>query len=548
MGGMRSTSRWAAIGIVCAAWAATAGPATAAWEQLPGTSNNDITTEPATLGLPDGSYEIAYRVRGSDPGKEALAGAVLSPDGKVVAAAPLTGDWASLTNPGLTMDGSSLRAYWGGIADPNWQSPVPGLETATAPGPGGPWQGQFGGIEVATCQGDVDPACPPGGYLAELYSYGSDISAASTAAGPLAAWSGTLGVYVRVGTTPPRDTDAGPPGFPAGDDPEDPNNQQQVNQEGNDDHSTYPAPSFQPACCGYEPRLAIDSATGRPYLGWFSNASSKPGTLIELVDPSSGAPQLGPYTVPGSTDSAGLRGRTPLTGVPGSAGVYTAIPEGKGDQEVVLAGFGVEPNSTFATPRIVISKGGDGEVRNTAITADDSGNLWIVWTRDTIDGLKVFASRYELKSGKFTTPTETAGPPDASDSYTLDAVPLGNDVEVLGSFGPTPGGGMGALWHSSLGLTPTVSAPQVTVAKGSKATVALHVTLAGKPIAGATVTVIGASASRVHKRPIQARTNQRGIVHLRLGPFHHSITIRLRISKRGYASTTVKVHVRVKRH
>jgi hypothetical protein len=212
-----------------------------------------------------------------------------------------------------------------------------------------------------------------------------------------------------------------------------------------------------------------------------------------------------------------------------------------------MFGFGVEPQSTFVTPKYIVSTG-EGRVRNTAIAADDAGHLWVVWTRDAIDGLTVSASRWDVQTGKFTTPTTVAAPPHAVDSYTIDAVALGNAVEVLGNFGPTPSGGMGALWHTLLSPTPTVAAPRITVAEGKKTTLRLRVTLAGKPLAGATVTTTGATASAVHRHTVSARTNRQGIARLRLGPFHRSITIRLLIRKTGYANITTKIRVHVRHH
>lgn len=502
---------------------------------------------PAILPLPDGTVALAYRERGTDPGREVLAGAVLGRDGQIVAAAPITGDWDELTNPALTLDGGQLRAYWGGIASASWQSPVPGLETATAASPQGPWTGQFGGIEVATCDSSFDPMCPAGGYIAQLYSYGSDISAVSTSAGPLAAWSGTLGVYVRAGTEPPRDTDAGPPGMPAGDDEENTSDPKSVSQEGLDDKSTYPAPSFTPSCCGYEPQLAVALASGRPYLGWFSNAKGRPGVLIQQVDPGSGAPVGSPATVPGSTTLTGLRGRTPLTGAPGSSDVFTAIPAGRFDTEVAAVRSRAASASAAASRRYTVISTGAGRVRNTAVAADDAGRLWIVWTRAGVNGLTVSASVADLHAGKLSPATTIAAPPNALDSYTLGAVALGAGVEIIGEFG-SPLAGSGPLFHTLLMPTPAASAPALTVTPGAKATAQVSLSVAGTPVAGATVTPVGAFASAVGKRrPPSAHTNARGVARIRLGPFHRSITVRLRATKRGYAPITIRVKVHVRR-
>jgi hypothetical protein len=140
-----------------------------------------------------------------------------------------------------------------------------------------------------------------------------------------------------------------------------------------------------------------------------------------------------------------------------------------------------------------------------------------------------------------------AAPRKAVDSYTLEAVALQNGVEVIGEFGPTSSGGMGSLSHTMLELTPTVNARSVSVRWGQKANVQVRVNVAGKPLSGATVTPVGAFSSRARKRRPVARTNSRGVARLRLGPFHRSTTVGLRVTKRGYDSLAVRIRVRVHR-
>src|SRR5690348_1327681 len=146
----RTVAVSAALGVVAFVLLGGGTSEGASWQPLPGIPPNDTSVAPAIQPLPDGTFELAYRVRGVDRAKQAITSAVLSGDGQIAPSVPITGDWATLSNPGLTIDGGQLRAYWGGIADTRWQSPLPVLETATAPTSPGLAPGQSGALLPAT--------------------------------------------------------------------------------------------------------------------------------------------------------------------------------------------------------------------------------------------------------------------------------------------------------------------------------------------------------------------------------------------------------------
>jgi hypothetical protein len=531
---------------------APAGAAT--WTELPGSRIQSTDNAAGIVRLGDGSLLIGYKTPSADPSKQSLTTGVILRGGGVVGGPRIVADWASVNVPALVSAPGGLRAFWGGIKDPAIQSPVPGLETATSPSAGGPWTPQFGGIDVANCKSDLDPNCPPG-YLAELYTYASNPSAATLGDGStLQAWqAGSLGVFAHHGTTPPRDTD--------GENDDDDTSQQQINFEGLDDPAAYSGRNFQDqpgsisGCCGYSPRLALDARTGRPSVAWFSNATGWQGVYVQEVDPSSGNPLGGqPWHAPGSQAiGTDLRGVTPLTARPGQFGVVTAFTTGSPARRVLVwtAPYHSTSGALLSTPNPVVVSNGPDEVRNINITADSSGRLWLMWTRDVGGPVQVFAARSDAAPGSlhFGAPVSVRAPSGTDDSFAIEGSPSGNSLDVIGTFGSSVNE-FSAVWHARLAPGESASAKTVTVASGHKATVAVSVADAGRPLAGATVTVVGrASNARAHHhhRPISARTNRHGVAKLRVGPFAHGMTLRLRVTKSGYTTSSLGVRIKVRR-
>ncbi len=541
-----------ATGIIGALALAPSVQAASPWSQLPGSFVQRTDTAAGFLRLADGSLLIAYRVPGGDPTKEAMATAVISPTGHVSPGPPITGDWSTLDNPALVLDPDGLRAFWGGIQDPTVDSPVPGLETATAPGPAGPWTHTLAGIDVASC-GDADLTCPPG-YLAELYSYAATPSVLTMADGiTLQVWqAGALGVYAHRGTSPGRDTDGGQLDDTGSANPQGP-------PDASDDVNAYSGANFQDqpgsisGCCGYDPKLAADGSTGQPSIAWFSNAPGWDGVYVQEVDPRGNPIGHTPYHAPGSeANTTGLRGQTPLTTRPGHFGVVTAFTTGNPPNKVLVwtAPYHTPSGALFDTSKPIVVSTGAAEVRNLNITADSSGRLWVVWTRDVGGPVEVYAARSDNGTGDihFGAPVSLTGPSGTDNSFALSASPNGNGLDILGTFGSTADSNA-AVWQTHVEPGESVSSKAVTVASGRKTTVSVHVGDAGHPLAGATVTVVGrASNARAHHpRTISARTDRRGVARLRVGPFAHATTLRLRVTKAGYTPSMLGVRIRVTR-
>jgi hypothetical protein len=143
-----------------------------------------------------------------------------------------------------------------------------------------------------------------------------------------------------------------------------------------------------------------------------------------------------------------MRGRTPLTGRPGHGDVYTAIPEGERANRVVEHHLKLD---TTEHPKPVVVSTGDGRVRNVNIAADPSGRLWVVWTRQTERGLRVFASRSDKAANDFGPPVSERAPAGTIDSQALDAIARSDGVDIVGTFtGPHVRGGRAAIYFTRL--------------------------------------------------------------------------------------------------
>jgi hypothetical protein len=176
--------------------------------------------------------------------------------------------------------------------------------------------------------------------------------------------------------------------------------------------------------------------------------------------------------------------------------------------------------------------------------------LWVVWTRDVGGPVEVYAARSDNGNGviHFGAPVSLTGPSGTDNSFALSASPSGNGLDILGTFGSTVDSNS-AVWYARVEPGESVSSAPVTVASGRKTTVSVHVGDAGHPLAGAVVTVVGrASNARTrHPSAISARTNRSGVARLRVGPFAHGTTLKLRVTKAGYTTSSLGVRIRVTR-
>jgi hypothetical protein len=166
----------------------------------------------------------------------------------------------------------------------------------------------------------------------------------------------------------------------------------------------------------------------------------------------------------------------------------------------------------------------------------------------------VFASRSNATATLFEKPVTVSPPAGTPDSFALAASAQANTLDLLGTFGGAPGNTPPlAIWSTQLLPGEDVTVAPLSVKSGAPAVATVRVADAGVPLAGALVTALsGGAAATVSKkrgkkkRSASALTNAAGVAHLRLGAFRRTTSVRLSVSKAGYATRTVSVPVKVR--
>ena len=443
---------------------------------------------------------VAYAAQNADGTNTDLLTALIAANGAVSAGPAIATGWNGISGPSLILQPGGVAAFFGGLHGTDSADPNQDLNVAGAPAAAGPWT-VAPGTASATDGINDDQA------------YASDVSVVALADGtPIEAWAHTLGVTVHRGVG-----------------------------------AATPNQDFQAAfggCCGYDVTLAADGASGQPAVTWYTGAAGHAGYYVQAIDPATGAPVGAPALAPGSAiagQSAEPRARAALTGRSGRPGLFTALAGGYPVQNrVVVWRVGASKSTVISTDR--------GSVRNVAVAADAAGRLWVTWTRDTDAGTQLFASRSNPAVTAFETPIALKLPAGASDSFALAASAQPDALDVIGTFGPGPGGAAVAISSTQLAPGEDVKVAALRVGAGRPAVAVVRVSDAGVALAGARVTRVTGGAARVAAgdRPAGARTNAAGVARLRLGAFRRTSTVRLRVTRAGFTTRTVTVRVKVR--
>jgi len=424
---------------------AAAGPP-GQWTRLPGTVIN--FAEPGLARTGDGVLHIVYvRKNGT---KNDLAHVAVTPAGKVGADSVALGGWAAMSHPDLLrMPDNTLRAFFGGIS-----AAGSGLYTATASASGRPWTLQ------------------PGRAAQALYAYATSVTGAGLAKDgtPISTWSGTPGL-----------------GFHYGIDPKDPDGK--IPQTG---------------CCLYDPDIAVDSASGQGWVGFYSNENAGPGLYVNAIGPT--GPQGGRRLAPGSvTGKSSIQpgNRTAITGRIGAAGVY------------LFYGQGYPTYKNLALWRVdrakpVAIRVGRPEHANVSPAPD--GRLWLMWEQDGV----IVASRTNKTATRLGA-ANLLRPPGGGTIYRLSGEGSAGPLDLIAN---VQVGGAPSLWHQQVlpKLTLSISERRSGVSR----TITYRVVDAGDPVSGATVKAAGKTL----------KTNAKGIAVLRNAPAGR---IKLTVTKPGYA-------------
>jgi len=473
--------------VLVAAFAALAVPAVAhagrpgVWTPVTAADGANID-QVGLVRTPDGALHVAWQRK--TPGhavNDDLMQTVVSPNGAVGAAQTVASDWIGIGSPSFARaaDGSLLLVAGAtSTLDPG------AIDSIAA------WRSTDGG---ASWSAPVR-ATQAGGFADDLgLAFGSD------GATPFIAWGTTFGLFVNRGVDPA----AAPGNF----------------QSGN---------GF--GCCGYSPGLARDEASGQLVVAWHSNATGHLGVFAQEVDQASGSPAGAAKLMPGSVSTyAGRKetsyslAHTPIVSRPGRAGVYLAYEGGyPSTRRVVVWRYG-------AARSTIVGLRPDG-VRTVGIAATPEGRLWAFWS----GGGRIWARRSNRSATAWGAITST---PVRRGTVTVYKLAGNAQSGLLDLFGAFAGGGPGVqTWHTQLqaGLTLTAAPASATAGARRSQPIVLRVTDAGEPVAGAKVTLGGASAT----------TGARGTVTLNLPAGARRGLRTARATRAGYVDATATVRVR----
>jgi hypothetical protein len=428
---------------------------------------------------PDGRLHVVWQRKNGDNAD--LVQTVLAADGSVGPAQTIASDWIGIGPPAIARDANGGLLILAGATS----SLDPGaIQDAAA------WRSSDGGATWTLQPGDA----------AHGAGFADDVGAAIGFDGltPFFAWGTTFGLFVHRGT----DGAVGANDFQG--------------------HAGF-------GCCGYDPGLARDGASGQLVVAWYSNATNHQGVFAQAVDQASGAPLGSPSAMPGSTtrfsgsvNSSSSLAHTPIVARAGKSGVFLAYPGNyPTTTRVVVWRFGAAKSTVIATRAAGLA--------NLGIAATPSGRLWAFWS----GGGRIYARRSNAKLSAWGAVTSIPVRKGTGAIYKLAGNAQDGVLDVVGSF---QGSGAGVqAWHSQIqaGLTLTASPAQLKTGGTHAHELKLKVTDAGEPVTGATVT-LGAKS---------ARSGPNGTATFSVGPFARPTTLAGRASKVGYVDGLASVRV-----
>jgi hypothetical protein len=126
-------------------------------------------------------------------------------------------------------------------------------------------------------------------------------------------------------------------------------------------------------CCGYSPKMALDSA-GHLWIAWYSNATGATGMYVQQLDATTGAPIGTPAQAPNSESSNNNSFGAALACAATCRLVYGDSPAA-GPADTIVSWWPGGAPTTIAN--LAGTGQGAGRVITTAYRAD--GRLWVAW-------------------------------------------------------------------------------------------------------------------------------------------------------------------------
>jgi hypothetical protein len=128
------------------------------------------------------------------------------------------------------------------------------------------------------------------------------------------------------------------------------------------------------ACCGYSPKLALDSA-GHLWIAWYSNATGATGVYVQQLDPVTAAPIGAPTLAPSSESSSNNSFAVNLACAATCRVVYGNSPAA-GPADTIVSWW---PGQAAPTTIADLAGTGQGAGRVLAAAYRADGRLWVAW-------------------------------------------------------------------------------------------------------------------------------------------------------------------------
>ena len=181
-------------------------------------------------------------------------------------------------------------------------------------------------------------------------------------------------------------------------------------------------------CCGYPPRMALDSA-GHLWIAWYSNATGATGMYLQQLDPATGAPIGAPAQAPNSESSNNNSFGANLACAATCRLVYGNSPAA-GPANTIVSWWPGQAPVTIAN--LAGTGQSAGRVLATAYRAD--GRLWVAW----FDGKTYRATLGDANGAGGE--VQDAGVPKAgtSGAYALNGIAVGDNFLLAANYAWNP--------------------------------------------------------------------------------------------------------------
>jgi hypothetical protein len=178
-------------------------------------------------------------------------------------------------------------------------------------------------------------------------------------------------------------------------------------------------------CCGYSPRMALDSA-GHLWIAWYSNATGATGIYVQQLDPLTGAPAGAPTLAPSSESSNNNSFVVNLVCAASCRVLYGNSPAAGPSNTIVSWWPGQGAPTTIAN--LAATGQSAGRVLASAYRAD--GRLWVAW----FDGKTYRATLGDANGagGEI----QDAGVPKGTEggAYGLDGIAVGDNFLLAANY------------------------------------------------------------------------------------------------------------------